>query len=103
MIQLSNKKDPEKLIVFTIESLTPLSSEEIKEISEYLNNDTSYTIKILPISSTHYDKPGIKCIYPVIPNDDILSLLDKVVDIDGEVGREAKSILRMLKIQKIND
>jgi len=103
MPSLPKPKDPDKLIIFVIESIQPIDDNLILGISEYLNSDTSFNVKVLPISSEEYKKPEIKCIYPVIPNEEIISLLEKISHMDDEVGREAKSILRMLKNQKLKD
>jgi len=103
MPKLPISKDPDKLIIFAIETPRSISDEQTAEIIKYLNHDTSYNVKILPISSEEYKKPIIRCIFPVVPNEEILSLLSKVASGEDEIAREAKSILRMLKIQKIKD
>jgi hypothetical protein len=100
---LYNDKELCSLIVFVYEiiSMSDEMFDMFKELERYLNEETSNIIKIVPIIS---DKISFKCVYPVIPNDDIIELIEKASEIeDYELSNLAKSILRSLKLMKLKD
>jgi len=96
-------KDSDSLIVFIyeMESFSKYDNEIVDTLEKYLNQGTSNVVKIVPMIS---DKRNFKCVYPVIPNDDIIELIEKASKLeDNDLSNLAKGILRSLKLMKLKD
>ena len=94
-------KDPKKLLIFVLEAPNDLLKEQYEILVKYLNEDVDFNIKVVPLLSD-IKTLSFRCVYPSIPDDDVISVLEKAAECEnGELSKEAKNILRSLKLMKI--
>ena len=102
MPTLGKEKNRDDLVVFLVEveDESQVNNDLFVNLHTYMNQDTSKVVKLVPMVT---GRKSMKCIYPALPNDEIVSLLERLSGNDNDFSREAKTILRTLKIMKIKD
>jgi len=94
-------KNKDDLVVFVFEHSDPdaINKSGFDMVNHYLNQDTSKTVKVIPILT---GRKAFYCVYPVVPNQEIIELITKAAKMDNdEISSSAKLILRSLKLMKL--